>query len=102
MLCNISISTINNNLSTFYKTNYDVNLFYPFLDRLMKFDLDKDFLHDEFNILLTKDDLDSIDRNNIKNEDINFINELDNLFKTSKQIEIEGRFRRFIKIEELN
>lgn len=102
MLCNISISTINNNLSTFYKTNYDVNLFYPFLDRLMKFDLDKDFLHDEFNILLTKDDLDSIDRNDIKNEDINFINELDNLFKTSKQIEIEGRFRRFIKIEELN
>lgn len=102
MLCNISISTINNNLSTFYKTNYDVNLFYPFLDRLMEFDLDKDFLHDEFNILLTKDDLDSIDRNNIKNEDINFINELDNLFKTSKQIEIEGRFRRFIKIEELN
>ena len=102
MLCNISISTINNNLSTFYKTNYNVNLFYPFLDRLMKFDLDKDFLHDEFNILLTKDDLDSIDRNNIKNEDINFINELDNLFKTSKQIEIEGRFRRFIKIEELN
>ena len=68
----------------------------------MKFDLDEDFLHDEFNILLTKDDLDSIDRNNIKNEDINFINELDNLFKTSKQIEIEGRFRRFIKIEELN
>ncbi|WP_157064625.1 hypothetical protein [Methanobrevibacter millerae] len=64
--------------------------------------MDKDFLHDEFNILLTKDDLDSIDRNNIKNEDINFINELDNLFKTSKQIEIEGRFRRFIKIEELN
>ena len=102
MLCNISISTINNNLSTFYKTNYDVNLFYPFLDRLMEFDLDEDFLHDEFNILLTKDDLDSIDRNNIKNEDINFINELDNLFKTSKQIEIEGRFRRFIKIEELN
>ena len=102
MLCNISISTINNNLSTFYKTNYNVNLFYPFLDRLMKFDLDKDFLHDEFNILLTKDDLDSIDRNDIKNEDINFINELDNLFKTSKQIEIEGRFRRFIKIEELN
>ena len=102
MLCNISISTINNNLSTFYKTNYDVNLFYPFLDRLMKFDLDKDFLYDEFNILLTKDDLDSIDRNDIKNEDINFINELDNLFKTSKQIEIEGRFRRFIKIEELN
>ena len=102
MLCNISISTINNNLSTFYKTNYNVNLFYPFLDRVMKFDLDKDFLHDEFNILLTKDDLDSIDRNNIKNEDINFINELDNLFKTSKQIEIEGRFRRFIKIEELN
>ena len=102
MLCNISISTINNNLSTFYKTNYDVNLFYPFLDRLMKFDLDKDFLHDEFNILLTKDNLDSIDRNDIKNEDINFINELDNLFKTSKQIEIEGRFRRFIKIEELN
>ena len=74
MLCNISISTINNNLSTFYKTNYDVNLFYPFLDRLMEFDLDKDFLHDEFKILLTKDDLDSIDRNNIKNEDINFIN----------------------------
>ena len=69
MLCNLSISTINNNLSTFYKTNYDVNLFYPFLDRLMEFDLDKDFLHDEFNILLTKDDLDSIDRNNIKNED---------------------------------
>jgi len=102
MLCNISISTINNNLSTFYKTNYDVNLFYPFLDMLMKFDLDKDFLHDEFNILLTKDDLDSIDRNDIKNEDINFINELDNLFKISKQIEIEGRFRRFIKIEELN
>ena len=102
MLCNISISTINNNLSTFYKTNYNVNLFYPFLDRSMKFDLDEDFLHDEFNILLTKDDLDSIDRNNIKNEDINFINELDNLFKTSKQIEIEGRFRRFIKIEELN
>ena len=102
MLCNISISTINNNLSTFYKTNYDVNLFYPFLDRLMEFDLDEDFLHDEFNILLTKDDLDSIDRNDIKNEDINFINELDNLFKTSKQIEIEGRFRRFIKIEELN
>ena len=102
MLCNISISTINNNLSTFYKTNYDVNLFYPFLDRLMKFDLDKDFLHDEFNILLTKDDLDSIDRNDIKNEDINFINELDNLLKTSKQIEIEGRFSRFIKIEELN
>ena len=68
----------------------------------MEFDLDEDFLHDEFNILLTKDDLDSIDRNNIKNEDINFINELDNLFKTSKQIEIEGRFRRFIKIEELN
>lgn len=102
MLCNISISTINNNLSTFYKTNYNVNLFYPFLDRLMEFDLDEDFLHDEFNILLTKDDLDSIDRNNIKNEDINFINELDNLFKTSKQIEIEGRFRRFIKIEELN
>lgn len=102
MLCNISISTINNNLSTFYKTNYDVNLFYPFLDRLMKFDLDKDFLHDEFNIFLTKDDLDSIDRNDIKNEDINFINELDNLFKTSKQIEIEGGFRRFIKIEELN
>ena len=102
MLCNISISTINNNLSAFYKTNYDVNLFYPFLDMLMKFDLDKDFLHDEFNILLTKDDLDSIDRNDIKNEDINFINELDNLFKTSKQIEIEGRFRRFIKIEELN
>ena len=102
MLCNISISTINNNLSTFYKTNYDVNLFYPFLDRLMKFDLDKDFLHDEFNILLTKDDLDSIDRNDIKNEDINFIIELDILFKTSKQIEIEGRFRRFIKIEELN
>ena len=102
MLCNISISTINNNLSTFYKTNYDVNLFYPFLDRLMEFDLDKDFLHDEFNIFLTKDDLDSIDRNDIKNEDINFINELDNLFKISKQIEIEGRFRRFIKIEELN
>ena len=102
MLCNISISTINNNLSTFYKTNYNVNLFYPFLDRLMEFDLDKDFLHDDFIILLTNDDLDSIDRNNIKNEDINFINELDNLFKTSKQIEIEGRFRRFIKIEELN
>lgn len=102
MLCNISISTINNNLSVFYKTNYDVNLFYPFLDRLMEFDLDEDFLHDEFDILLTKDDLDSIDRNDIKNEDINFINELDNLFKTSKQIEIEGRFRRFIKIEELN
>ena len=102
MLCNISISTINNNLSTFYKTNYDVNLFYPFLDRLMKFDLDKDFLHDEFNILLTKDDLDSIERNDITKEDIDFINEIDNLFKTSKQIEIEGRFRRFIKIEELN
>lgn len=102
MLCNISISTINNNLSTFYKTNYDVNLFYPFLDRLMEFDLDEDFLHDEFDILLTKDDLDSIERNDITKEDINFINELDNLFKTSKQIEIEGRFRRFIKIEELN
>ena len=102
MLCNISISTINNNLSTFYKTNYDVNLFYPFLDRLMEFDLDEDFLHDEFDILLTKDDLDSIERNDITKEDIDFINELDNLFKTSKQIEIEGRFRRFIKIEELN
>ena len=60
------------------------------------------FIQQKFNILLTKDDLDSIDRNDIKNEDINFINELDNLFKTSKQIEIEGRFRRFIKIEELN
>ena len=102
MLCNISISTINNNLSTFYKTNYDVNLFYPFLDRLMEFDLDEDFLHDEFDILLTKDDLDSIERNDITKEDIDFINELDNLFKTSKQIEIEGRFRRFIKIGELN
>lgn len=102
MLCNISISTINNNLSTFYKTNYDVNLFYPFLDRLMEFDLDEDFLHDEFDILLTKDDLDSIERNDITKEDIDFINEIDNLFKTSKQIEIEGRFRRFIKIEELN
>ncbi len=102
MLCNISISTINNNLSAFYKTNYDVNLFYPFLDRLMEFDLDEDFLHDEFDILLTKDDLDSIERNDITKEDIDFINEIDNLFKTSKQIEIEGRFRRFIKIEELN
>lgn len=62
----------------------------------------KIFLHDEFNILLTKDDLDSIERNDITKEDIDFINEIDNLFKTSKQIEIEGRFRRFIKIEELN
>ena len=68
----------------------------------MEFDLDEDFLHDEFDILLTKDDLDSIERNDITKEDIDFINEIDNLFKTSKQIEIEGRFRRFIKIEELN
>ena len=56
----------------------------------------------EFDIVLTKDDLDSIERNDITKEDIDFINEIDNLFKTSKQIEIEERFRRFIKIEELN
>ena len=102
MLCNISISTVNNNLSVFYKTNYDVNLFYPFIDRLMLFDTDTNFLHDEFSILLTEDDLESIDTKDIKKEDRQFINELKKLFDNCKYIEIDGRFKRFIKIGELN
>ncbi len=102
MLCNISISTVNNNLSVFYKTNYDVNLFYPFIDRLMLFDTDTNFLHDEFSILLTEDDLESIDTKDIKKEDRQFINELKKLFDNCEYIEIDGRFKRFIKIGELN
>ena len=102
MLCNISISTVNNNLSTFYKTNYNVNLFYPFIDRLMLFDTGTDFLHDEFSIILTKEDLDSINTEDIKNEDKNFINELKKLFGNCDYVEIDGRFRRFIKVGELN
>ena len=102
MLCNISISTVNNDLSTFYKTNYNVNLFYPFIDRLMLFDTDTDFLHDEFTIILTKEDLNSISTKDIRNEDMEFINELKNLFNNCDYIEIDGRFRRFIKVGELN
>ena len=102
MLCNISISTINNNLSTFYKTNYNINLFYPFLDRLMEFDMDKDYLHDEFIVRLTEDDLTSINTSDLKNSDLDFINELKELSKNNQFIEINGRFRRFINVEELN
>ena len=102
MLCNISISTINNNLSTFYKTNYDINLFYPFLDRLMEFDTDNDYLHDEFIVRLTEDDLISINTSDLKKSDLEFINELKELSKNNQIIEIDGRFRRFINVEELN
>ena len=102
MLCNISISTINNNLSTFYKTNYNINLFYPFLDRLMEFDTDNDYLHDEFIVRLTEDDLTSINTSDLKNSDLDFINELKELSKNNQIIEINGRFRRFINVEELN
>jgi len=102
MLCNISISTINNNLSTFYKTNYDINLFYPFIDRLMEFDTDNDYLHDEFIVRLTEDDLTSINTSDLKNSDLDFINELKELSKNNQIIEINGRFRRFINVEELN
>lgn len=102
MLCNISISTINNNLSTFYKTNYNVNLFYPFIDRLMKFDIDSNYLHDEFCIRLSEDDLLSINTSDLKKSDLKFMGELINLFKNNQLIEIDGRFRRFINVEELN
>ena len=102
MLCNISISTINNNLSTFYKTNYNINLFYPFLDRLMKFDMDSNYLHDEFCIRLTEDDLKSINTSDLKKSDLEFINELKELSNNNQIIEIDGRFRRFINVEELN
>lgn len=102
MLCNISISTIKNNISTFYKTNYNINLFYPFIGRLMEFDTDTNFLHDEFAVLITEDDLNSINKNNIKKEDLKFINELKTLFNNCECIEIDGRFRRFINVGELN
>ena len=104
MLCNISISTIDdNNQLTIHKTNYNVNLFYPFIDKLMLYDTDEDFLHDEFCIRLSKEDLNEIKTSNLKGEDKKFINELSSLFKENcKFIEIDGRFRRFIQIEELN
>ena len=68
----------------------------------MLFDTDTDFLHDEFSIILTKEDLDSINTEDIKKEDINFLNELKSLFSNCDYIEIDGRFRRFIKVGELN
>ena len=102
MLCNISISTINDNLSIFYKTNYNINLFYPFSDRLMEFDMDNDYLHDEFIVMLTEDDLISINTSDLKKSDLDFINELKELSKNNQIIEIDGRFRRFINVEELN
>ena len=102
MLCNISISTINDNILTLHKTNYNINLFYPFIDRLMEFDQDPDFLHDEFSILITKEDLNSINTSNIKDEDISFLNELKQLSNSAEFIEIEGRFKRIIRIGDLN
>ena len=102
MLCNISISTINNNISTFYKTNYNINLFYPFLDRLMEFNMDNDYLHDEFIVRLTENDLKSVNTSDLKKSDLDFINELKELSKNNQIIEIDGRFRRFINVEELN
>ena len=104
MLCNISISTINaNNIAIFHKTNYNVNLFYPLIDRLMLFDRDENYLHDEFSILLSKKDLKSINTSDLKKEDMEFINELLSLFKDNcRFIEITGRFRRFINVGELN
>ncbi len=102
MLCNISISTINNNLSTFYKTNYIINLFYPFLDRLMQFDTDTDYLHDEFTVRISKDELKSISTSDLKKSDLEFIEELNKLFKNNQIIEIDGRFQRFINVGELN
>ena len=102
MLCNISISTINNSLSTFYKTSYNINLFYPFIDRLMKFDTDTDYLHDEFTIRITEDELNSINTSDLRKSDLEFIEELNELFESNQLIEIDGRFRRFIDVGELN
>ncbi|SDA65039.1 hypothetical protein [Methanobrevibacter millerae] len=105
MLCNISISTINDeNQLTIHKSNCNVNLFYPFINELMLFDTDEDFLHDEFCIRLSKEDLNQINTSNIKEEDKKFLNEISELFNKTKckSVEIDGRFRRFIQIGELN
>lgn len=68
----------------------------------MEFDTDNDYLHDEFIVRLTEDDLTSINTSDLKNSDLDFINELKELSKNNQIIEINGRFRRFINVEELN
>lgn len=68
----------------------------------MEFDVDNNYLNDEFIVRLTKDDVTSINTSDLKKSDLEFINELKELSKNNQLVEIEGRFRRFIKIEELN
>ena len=68
----------------------------------MKFDIDSNYLHDEFCIRLSEDDLLSINTSDLKKSDLKFMGELINLFKNNQLIEIDGRFRRFINVEELN
>lgn len=60
------------------------------------------YLHDEFTVRLTKKDLMSIKTSDLKKSDLKFLNELKELSKSSQIIEIDGRFRRFINVEELN
>lgn len=68
----------------------------------MEFDMGGNYLHDEFTVRLTKKDLMSIKTSDLKNSDLKFLNELKMLSKNSQIIEIDGRFRRFINVEELN
>ena len=68
----------------------------------MEFDMDGNYLHDEFIVRLTEDDLTFINTSDLKKNDLDFINELKELSKNNQIIEIDGRFRRFINVEELN
>ena len=68
----------------------------------MEFDMGGNYLHDEFTVKKKKKDLMSIKTSDLKNSDLKFLNELKMLSKNSQIIEIDGRFRRFINVEELN